>query len=218
MSVVTTGHNGRSKVEEQIKELLGQGLSNTVVASAVGCSPGLITQLLSDETFSQEVTTLRAASLTAATKRDRSIDTIEDKLIARLHSIADYIHKPMEIVAALSAVNKMVRRGNPAQQGHVINQTVVNLNLPSRSLQEYVKSAQGEVIEVAGQSLVTMPAAQLLNKLKQTAQEEGNVQNRDRYDKISRTLPGSKILIGSAVGTGIPRALSGGQSSVSSED
>lgn len=213
-----TSAPNRSKVEEQIKELLGQGLSNSVVASAVGCSPGLITQLLSDEIFSQEVTTLRAASLTAATKRDRSIDSIEDKLIARMHVIVDYITKPMEVVAALGAINKMVRRGNPAQQGHVINQTIVNLNMPSQSLQSYVRNSMGEVVEVAGQSLVTMPAAQLLDKLKLAAQEEGNVQNRDRYDKIARTLPGAKILIGSTVGAGVSGAIGGRKGAIDLEE
>lgn len=216
----------RSKVEEQIKELLGQGLSNSVVASAVGCSPGLITQLLSDEHFSQEVTTLRAASLTAATRRDRSIDSIEDQLIAKMSDILPYITKPMEVVAALGAINKMVRRGNPAQQGHVINQTTVNLNLPTTSLHQYTKNSNGEVVEVAGQSLVSMPAAALLTKLKQSALVEGNVQDTAKYDKIARTLPGAPITVGGqdggvarataqtgirALTEGIPREATGGQ-------
>jgi hypothetical protein len=41
---------------EKIKELLGSGLSNDVVASAVGCDPSYVSQLMSNETFRDGLT------------------------------------------------------------------------------------------------------------------------------------------------------------------
>lgn len=177
--------------QRQILDLLGQGLSHAVVASAVGCSPGLITQLMSSEIFSNEVALARSTALTAATKRDRSIEKIEDKLINKLDSLIPYITKPMEVVSALAAVNKMERRGTRSEQSHVINQTIVNLQLPTQLQQRFTKNIAGEVIEVEGKTLTTMPAATLLKQLEHKAGEIEDVNAASRYAKVAKNLPGA---------------------------
>lgn len=174
---------------DQIQELLGQGLSNEVVATAVGCTTSYITQLMSEDTFLQKVIALRAANLQANTKRDRSIDSLEDRLIEKFSDMIPYITKPMEILAAMRTTNAMIRRGVSSTDSTVINQTVVNLTMPTNIMQNFVKNSQGEVVEVAGKTLVTMPAHQLLNNLEHKAIEERDAKTLERYRKVGKSLP-----------------------------
>lgn len=174
---------------DQIQELLGQGLSNEVVATAVGCTTSYITQLMSEDTFLQVVIGLRAKNLQANTKRDRSIDSLEDKLIEKFEGMIPYITKPMEILAAMRTTNAMVRRGVSATDSTVINQTVVNLTMPTNIMQNFVKNSQGEVVEVAGKTLVTMPAHQLLRNLEHKAKEDSDDKTLERYRKVGKSLP-----------------------------
>lgn len=174
---------------DQIQELLGQGLSNEVVATAVGCTTSYITQLMSEDTFLAKVISLRAANLQANTKRDRSIDSLEDRLIEKFSDMIPYITKPMEILAAMRTTNAMIRRGVSASDSTVINQTVVNLTMPTNIMQNFVTNSQGEVVEVAGKTLVTMPAHQLLKSLEHKAKESNDDKTLERYRKVGKSLP-----------------------------
>lgn len=182
--------------KDRVKELLGSGLGPSTVAAAVGCEVNYISQLMGDEQFAQEVVELRSKSLTAQTERDRSIDAIEDKLISKFAEIVenDMIYKPREILSAMALVNRMVRRGNPAGAGTIINNTVVQLVMPKVVHDKVTLNAQGEVVSVGEQTLVTMPAHQLLREL-----AVGGA-NDDRYKKVAEYLPGTAMQHGSAVG------------------
>jgi hypothetical protein len=178
---------------EKIKELLGNGLSNAVVATAVGVHPSYITQLMSDEQFSAEVVALRTSTLTAASTRDRSWDGIEDALLSRLSDKVeqDLIYKPLDLIRALAVVNQAKRRGTSAQESLVVHQNVVTLNLPTVVINAYKKNQRGEVVEVTTpdgqqQTLVTMPASALMQKLSE--QHQGK---HDGYEQIRKYLPSS---------------------------
>lgn len=179
--------------KEQIKSLLGSGLSNEVVSSAVGCDPSYITQLMSDETFSQEVVILRAAALTANSKRDRKSDGIEDKLLEKLEIAVDMgqIYKPMDILRAAAVVNGMKRRGVPANESLNINNRIVNLTIPIQVIQNFTKNSNGEVISVGDKTLVTMPTQTLLRELAQTRGTEDGKDNK--FTKVSRYLPSAAV-------------------------
>lgn len=180
--------------KEQIKSLLGTGLSNEVVASAVGCDPSYITQLMSDSQFSQEVVVMRAAALTANSKRDRKIDAVEDTLIAKFEEVLPMVYKPTDVLRAMSVVNNMKRRGVPANEALTINNRIVNLNMPVQIIQNFTKNSNGEVIEVEGKTLVTMPSQTLLSTLASSrgeATEENGQQNK--FAKVSRYLPSAAV-------------------------
>lgn len=172
--------------KNQIQKLLGTGLSNEVVATAVGCDPTYISQLMADEEFASAVVALRTISLTANTTRDRNIDGIEDSLIEKLKQLIDdnLIYKPSDILRAFALVNNAKRRGVSAHESLTINNTVVQLILPARVQRNFVQNAQGEVVEVEGKSLVTMPAHALLKNLvnRQGAKSA-------TYAEVSRFLP-----------------------------
>jgi transcriptional regulator with XRE-family HTH domain len=171
---------------DRIKTLLGQGLSNEVVASAVGCTPSYISQLLSDEAFMEEVSIARTVSLSARTERDNTIDSIEDSLLTRLKDSIEQnmIYKPGDLLKAFQVLNAAKRRGAQAV-GHAstAGNTVVNIQLPTQVLQKFVLSETKEVVEIDGQTLVSMNAGNLLNHLKETSGDAA------KYEKLENHLP-----------------------------
>lgn len=173
---------------EQIKELLGTGLSAEVVSSAVGVDPSFISQLLAEESFASEVATKRTLSLTAASRRDTTIDGIEDTLLGKLEEAiaVGAFHRPRDLLMATSVINRMIRRGAPQSTAGVTVNTVVQLSLPISAVRKYTTNRVGEVVEVEGQTMVTMPAHQLLKQLAASKGEEGNGRE---YSEALKYLP-----------------------------
>ena len=137
----------------KIVSLLGQGLPNTVVATAVGVSESYISQLLSGEDFAAEVTSLRVGALEAPTRRDASYDSLEDKLITKFDQSLVFLTKPMEILSAMQKVNAMTRRGLGVQDraGNQSSSTVVNIEMPTQIIANFKTNSLGQVIEAEAQ-------------------------------------------------------------------
>jgi hypothetical protein len=178
---------------DKIKELLGNGLSNEVVATAVGVHPSYISQLMADEQFSSEVVSRRTTSLAAHTLRDRSWDGIEDSLLRKLGELVEnqMIYKTHDVLQAIRVVNGARRRGVSTQDSLVVNNNVVNLVMPTVVLNSYKKNSHGEVVEVSTpsgqtQTLVTMPASALMAKL---SEQHQGPENRKEYEQIRNYLP-----------------------------
>jgi hypothetical protein len=170
--------------KDRIKEMLGSGLGPDVVSGAIGCDPSYISQLMADQKFADEVIALRSAALTANTARDRRIDVIEDQLLEKLEESVPLIYKPNEILRAAAVVNSMKRRGLPAQDSIRAQGAVVTLVVPIQVVHQFVTNTKGEVIEADGQTLVTKPSHELLREL-------ATGKNGEKYDRVSRFLPGS---------------------------
>lgn len=153
--------------QQQIKELLGSGLTPEIVASAVGCDQSYISQLLSDENFAGEVAALRTVALANTTKRDGAINTAEDKLLDKLHEVIDSgaIYKPTDVLRAFQVVNNAHRRGQPVHAAGGVVNNIIQLVLPTHVIRKFTTSRANEVIEVEGQTMVTMPAHTLLQRL-----------------------------------------------------
>lgn len=179
--------------EEKIKTLLGSGLSNEVVASAVGCTASYISQLLADPVFASEVTELKVSALSAHTARDLSLDSIEDTLIEKVAEAlqSGTIYKPLDLVTVLSRVNMMKRRGIQQQAAPVVHRTVVTLIHPERMTHKFITNKHNEVIEVDEQTLVAMPASTLLQRLAASNKEAGNDGQAKRYAEVGKFLPGT---------------------------
>lgn len=186
----------------QIKDLLGINLAPETVASAVGCSVSYISQLMSQEDFAGEVAEKRATSLQQQTIRDKSIDSIEDKVIARLEEAVDSraFYKPNDLLRAFHILNGAKRRGTSVQAGAVMNTTVISLVIPSKVVNKFTVSPRGEVIDVAGQTLVTMPSNELINKLRTGAIKGGS--GGEKYSEVAKFLPsaafGDKVVVSGA--------------------
>lgn len=171
---------------EKIRDLLGSGCSNEIVANATGVSPSYISQLMAEDSFRDSVVELRSKALTANTDRDREIDTIEDTLISSLKEQVTYglFTKPRDLLAAFSVINKAARRGVSSSANTLINQQVVVLNMPTTILKSFTLNSQSEVVSVGDQSMVTMSSKQLINNL--AAGENG-----DKYKEMTKFMGGN---------------------------
>lgn len=174
---------------DRIKELLGSGLGPTAVATAIGCEPSAITNLMMDEEFRLEIMSLRSERLTKVNARDDKLGGIEDDLIEKIANSMDMLYKPRDLLAAFRVINSAQRRGVPAHETTVVNNTVVNLTLPKEVVKSFTMTPQGEIVEVEGQTLVTMPTQQLLRQLAERGKD-------GRYDKVARFLPSAGITEG----------------------
>lgn len=175
--------------KNQVKELLGTGLSNEIVASAVGCDQSYISQLMADPNFANDVIALRTKALQSHNKRDSKLNDLEDILIDKYREVVDTgaIYKPNDILRSLAVINKANRRGVPAQQNVTVQNQVVNLVLPPILVRQFVTDRRNEVVEVDGQTLVTMPSSTLLKTLAERGKDG------EKYARVARHLPGSQI-------------------------
>lgn len=174
---------------DQIKELLGSGLGPEVVSAAVGCDISYVSQLLSDEAFANEVASLRTIALASYSKRDESINTIEDKLIKLLGAAVDdnSFYKPRDLLQAFTVLNSAKRRGSQnLGTGNTVN-NIVQLTLPESVVRRFTTNRTNEVIEVEGQTMVTMPAGTLLRKL---ATEDAANGKQGKYLEVAKLIPG----------------------------
>lgn len=153
-------------IQGRICKLLGQGIEAHRVASAIGCDPSYISQLLSDDAFKAQVQEYKLANLTEATARDRRYDAIEDKLLSKIEGDID--NNPLafktttEKVRNLVAINGLKRRGaNGDSQVATVNQTVVQLVLPTQLMQRYVKDINNQIVQAGDKNLLTMQSSQL---------------------------------------------------------
>lgn len=176
---------------DQIRDLLGQGLANEVVAAAVGCSASYITQLLADEEFNAEVTALRVTKLSRENKRDDRLGDLEDKLIDNLEMAINnrMIHKPHDVLRSFQVINNAKRRGVTGGIGDQrLNGGVVNLTLPVVVVNSVTvkTNSTNEVIEIDGKSLLTIAPEKLVAQLKE---QTGNETQQATYQKLLGRMP-----------------------------
>lgn len=184
--------------DQRIKEMLGFGISQEATANAVGVTPSYISQLMSDESFSASVADLKITHTVASTKRDLSYDSLEDKLLEKMHDMVDQgrFQKPEQVIHALRVSNQMIRRGGgnaaPSKQLSV----VVELQLPqivrdrfipgASSRERFITNRNGEVIEVNGQTTITMDSKQLVKQIIDSKKEGG--QDEGDFAKLSNQI------------------------------
>lgn len=177
--------------KDQVKKLLGSGLPAETVASAVGCDPSYVSQLLGDDDFAAEVATLRSQALMSHTARDNTANEIEQSLLNKIKEAVDQhlIFKPKDLLHAYAVINKAVRRGAHSPTSLPAQTTVVQIALPVVTARQFVTNKVGEVIEADGQSLVTMPARDLLTSLSKQRGQPGE----DKYERARRYIPGAQV-------------------------
>ena len=152
-------------MKEKILSLLGCGLSNEVVASAVGCTPSYITQLLSQPEFNDRVIALRAQKLQSNSIRDNKLDSLEDNLIDRLAEILPFMTKTGELLNAFRIINAARRTGAKVDPSLNINTQIVTLQLPQVATTKYTITQAGEVIGFNDQTLITMSSNDVVKQL-----------------------------------------------------
>lgn len=154
-------------MKDRIIEMLGQGLSATQVASAVGCDDSYISQLLADESVSAQVQSKRAENFGKYVEQDRKLDDAEATALEKLSTLAQFITKPTEAARVYSILNAAKRRTvDQVNQQQAVAQTVA-LDLPAAARVRFTLTNDKQVIEIEGRSMTTMPARNLAARLEQ---------------------------------------------------
>jgi len=162
--------------EDKALSLLGSGVPQEAVASALGVSPSYISQLLSDESFAQQVTELKFEALSKHSQRDRNYDELEDTLLARLKSNAALLIRPLDIMKALQVVNGAKRRGTDSLENIVNQQNIVQLTLPAQIVQNFTTNIHNQVIKTGDQDLRTIQSGDLLKTVEVPTPIEAQVE------------------------------------------
>ena len=155
-------------MNERIIALLSQGYDQTTVASAVGCTDGYISQLLSDETLRTQIAGARVGKLESFVSHDNALDEIEDLAIAKMRQLMAFVSRPRDAVMMFQAVNNAKRKAgadNMPKSGVADGAPIVQLNISGPAAVHFRLSGDKQVIEVEGRSMATMSAKTLNNKL-----------------------------------------------------
>lgn len=150
-----------SATESRALKLLGDGFLPAQVAAAIGVSESRISQLLSEESFSQQVAALRYKSLAAHTDRDSKYDSLEDALLKKLEGALSMLFDPLKIAKLLQVVNSAKRRGVSSPEQIQTAQTVVQLNMPTQIFQQFVTNVNNQVIKAGAQELITVQSGKM---------------------------------------------------------
>lgn len=164
-------HGITTSTEDRALELLGAGLSPSLVASAVGVSESRISQLLSSSEFSARVAELRFSHLQKHNVRDSEYDTLEDALLEKLKDLIPFMMRPMEVLRAIQIINGAKRRGLSTPETVIQQQNIVNINIPVSIISKFTMNAQNQIIQTGTengtQDLVTMQSGVLLKMVQE---------------------------------------------------
>lgn len=163
--------NINNSTESRALALLGSGISASVVAASLGVSESRISQLLSDESFSQQVSNLRYENLQKHNQRDATYDSLEDKLLQKMEDALPLMHRPMEILKSISVINAAKRRGTSTPESILEKQQVIQLQIPIQIINKFTANPEGQVTKVITdnqeQSLLTIQSGSLDSLLKE---------------------------------------------------
>lgn len=188
-----------SDMQERIINYLGAGISAEKVASAVGCEPSYISQMLANEDIARAVSAKKLGELSAITERDRKLDGLEDTLIAKAElalSSPFACVKPMEAIRALHTINSLKRRGDAINQHVNTGAVTVKISLPQITMLQFTVDVNNQVIKADDTSLVTIASGQvaglsestLADVIKQEALDNKPVHWRQRSKEILSEL------------------------------
>lgn len=166
--------------EARALKLLGSGVGPEQTAAALGVSPARISQLLSTDSFVEEVARLRFTTLSKHNDRDERYDASEDKLLDKLEDCIPFMTNPMQIAKVLATVNAAKRRGASTPEQITNQQTIINLTIPSVLIQKFSININNQVIQTGDQKLVTIQSGTLIDKIKEvTGEPQRALPNRE---------------------------------------
>jgi len=153
--------NVPTSTEERALALLGSGIAPETVAASLGVSASRISQLLSNDEFASKVATLRYETLAKHNTRDSAYDTLEDALIEKMQDCIPLMHRPMEILKAISVINAAKRRGQSTPESIIEKQQIISLQIPIQIINKFQTNLDGQVTSIGEQSLITIQSGSL---------------------------------------------------------
>ena len=154
---------------EDALALLGQNLPQHIVAQTLGVSEGLISQLLSDDGFKEELQALRAASLKKDFNYDEKLDDLEERFLDIVETRAPTVGF-RDALFAYKTLNAARRRKDTVQPQQQLNVAqVINITLSQAASAKYVLNSQSEIVDVEGKAMVAISPQNLEKLVKEKA-------------------------------------------------
>lgn len=186
-----------TRTEERIIHLLASGLPSSQVASVIGVTPALLSQLKQKTEFMEA---LEAATI-EANKGDKEETAISAKYAAAESVLLDKVldlaagAELRDVVGALKAVgerqDRVKQRALPAasSNNNTINATIVNLTLPAHALPEFRTNSENQIISIDSKPLAPLSAGGVSDLFKKfTATKLENKENKENNDDLRRTF------------------------------
>jgi transcriptional regulator with XRE-family HTH domain len=165
-------------MKERIRKLLASGIKASEVATIAGCSPGYVSQLLSDEEFKESVKNemiQNAQEKTEEEHLDTRYQNLEHKILNNIEDALPGAELPqltraLEVVAKRQTDRQKVKNPTPpANSG--INIHVTQIALPQHVLEAPKPvisiNEKNEIIAINAQPLAPMSADGVRNIFKQ---------------------------------------------------
>lgn len=184
-------------LREKLLGFLAAGASQTVAASAAGCSDGYVSQLLQEDSFRDQLALRRAARLTDDVKHDETLAAAEDLALKTVRQKLPYVRSPLEaarIYQILNNANRRVQEGSGAVGAEGVDQ--VTIVLPRAAKARIQLNSSNQVIEVEGRSMATLPSRNL-PQLAQEIREKDKKRASDVLENV-RSVP-VETMIGGVV-------------------
>lgn len=183
MSVAVDTMLTQGTIAGRALELLGSGVPQESVASALGVTASYISQLLSDKNFAAAVTKLKYEALTKHTERDAKYDELEDTLLGKLDKSVSLLFKPLDIMRALKIVNEAKRRGTDSKESIIAQQNIVEITMPTQIVQQFTTNVVNQVITAGDQDLTTIQSGDLLKSVEQAPHPEAYIESSEPESK-----------------------------------
>ena len=162
-------------MQDTILQLLSQpNITQADVAKVLNVTESYVSQIVSAPDFQQKLSAARVKNLVEETEHDDKLSKTEAKALERVHTMLDYVTKPIEAARIFQILNTAKRRGvTEAEKALVVNSqnTVVMLQLPDVVKQKFITNANNEVVQIGDRPMVTMDSQLLLAKAKENENE-----------------------------------------------
>ena len=165
MNVAVETVSAQGTISGRALELLGSGVPQEAVASALGVTPAYVSQLLSDTAFAAEVTRRKYDVLSKHTERDGQYDKIEDSLLVKLEKALPLMFRPGDILGAIKVINGAKRRGVDSQESIVTQQNIVEITIPTQIVQQFTTNITNQVVKTGDIDLITIQSGDLLKSV-----------------------------------------------------
>lgn len=147
-----------SSLEDRAIALLASGINATRAAEALGVSVSRISQLMEETNFKEQLAEAKFAHLNRHNEADKKLDDLEATLVNKLADSVQLIaFDPMKLARVFQVVNSAKRRGTAALGDLPEHASIVNLNMPTKILNNtFVTNINNQVIQAGGEDLVTL--------------------------------------------------------------
>lgn len=158
-------------MKDKVIEMLGAGVLQVQVATALGVEESYISQLMAEDGVRDQVAQLRAIKATEYLQHDSAIEDVEAIALERVMKLIPMetnIIRALKVFQVANAAKKKSESSVTPQQPS----SIVNITLPQQALVEFKMTVDKQVVEVQGRSMATMPSHVLQAKLRDKKAQE----------------------------------------------